>query len=159
MIPLAPIFSRSKQVLSALSSLLDEEREAYGHLNSDHILSISEKKKALLDEMNALNEKRVKVLIKFDLVDRKNPTEEEFKRWLDKQDDSMDEIRQLMNDCEQALQECKTKNHTNAHILHTLQKRNKNLFELLQGHNNKNKVYTSSGSTRPVSSKHTLGRA
>lgn len=109
--------------------------------------------------MNALNEKRVKVLIKFDVVDRKNPTEQEFKAWLDKQDESMNEVRDLMKDCELALHECKTKNHTNAHILHTLQKRNKNLFELLQGHNNKNKVYTASGSTRPVSSKHTLGRA
>lgn len=159
MLPLAPIFIRSKEILLELSNLLDEERVAFGGLNSDVILSLAEQKKTLLEEMNALNEKRIKVLVKFDIVDRKNPTEKEFKTWLAKQDNSMDDIRQLMQECESALQECKTKNHSNARILNTLQKRNKSLFELLQGHSNKNKVYTARGATHPVSSKHTLGRA
>lgn len=45
MIPLVPIFSKSKEILESLSSLLDEEREAYGHLSSEDILTISERKK------------------------------------------------------------------------------------------------------------------
>lgn len=159
MIPIAPIFVRSKEILETLSSLLDEERLAYGALNSDLIIDLSEKKQILLDEMNQLNEKRVNVLIKFDIVDRKKPTEQEFKNWLDLQDSSMDEVRLLMQECETLLEKCKTQNNTNAQILNTLQKRNKHLFELLQGHSSKNKVYTSRGSTRPISSKQTLGRA
>jgi flagella synthesis protein FlgN len=159
MIPIAPIFVRSKEILETLSSLLDEERLAYGALNSDLIIDLSEKKQLLLDEMNQLNEKRVNVLIKFDVVDRKKPTEQEFKNWLDLQDSSMDEVRLLMQECETLLEKCKTQNNTNAQILNTLQKRNKHLFELLQGHSSKNKVYTSRGSTRPISSKQTLGRA
>lgn len=159
MIPIAPIFVRSKEILETLSSLLDEERLAYGALNSDLIIDLSEKKQILLDEMNQLNEKRVNVLIKFDVVDRKKPTEQEFKNWLDLQDSSMDEVRLLMQECETLLEKCKTQNNTNAQILNTLQKRNKHLFELLQGHSSKNKVYTSRGSTRPISSKQTLGRA
>ena len=159
MIPIAPIFVRSKEILEKLSLLLDDERLAYGEVNSQTILSLSEQKQTLLDEMNQLNEKRVNVLIKFDIVDRKNPTEEAFKKWLSLQDSSMDNVRLLMQECDALLRQCKTKNNTNARILNTLQKRNKHLFELLQGHNSKNKVYTARGSTRPISSKHTLGRA
>jgi flagellar biosynthesis protein FlgN len=159
MIPVAPVFIRSKEILEKLSLLLDEERLAYGKLDSEAIIDLSEQKQALLDEMNQLNEKRVNILIKFDIVDRKNPTEEAFKNWLSLQDSSMDNIRLLMQECEALLRQCKTKNNTNARILNTLQKRNKHLFELLQGHSSKNKVYTARGSTRPISSKHTLGRA
>ena len=159
MIPIAPIFIRSKEVLEKLSALLDEERSAYGEVDSDTIINIAEQKQSLLDEMNQLNEKRVNILIKFDIVDRKKPTEEEFKSWLNLQDSSLDNVRLLMHECEELLQHCKTKNNTNARILNTLQKRNKHLFELLQGHSSKNKVYTARGSTHPISSKHTLGRA
>lgn len=159
MIPIAPIFIRSKEVLKKLSALLDEERSAYGELDSDTIISIAEQKQTLLDEMNQLNETRVNMLIKFDIVDRKKPTEEEFKSWLNLQDSSLDNVRLLMQECEELLNKCKTKNNTNARVLNTLQKRNKHLFELLQGHSTKNKVYTSRGSTHPISSKHTLGRA
>ncbi|AEF55836.1 flagella synthesis protein FlgN [Marinomonas posidonica] len=159
MIPIAPIFIKSKGILIELSQLLDEERSAYGEQNSENIIALAEKKQTLLDEMNELNEKRIKVLVKFDVVDRKNPTEEEFKSWLKLQDSSMDEVRLLMKECEALLKSCKTKNNTNAQILSTLQKRNKHLYELLQGHSTKNKVYTSRGSTRPISSKQTLGRA
>ena len=159
MIPIAPIFIRSKEILEKLSSLLDEERLAYGQLDSETIIALSEQKQTLLDEMNKLNEKRVNILIKFDVVDRKKPSEEEFKSWLTLQDSSMDNVRLLMQDCETLLKKCKTQNNTNARVLNTLQKRNKHLFELLQGHSSKNKVYTARGSTRPISSKHTLGRA
>ncbi|WP_111638092.1 flagella synthesis protein FlgN [Marinomonas shanghaiensis] len=159
MIPIAPIFVRSKEILEKLSLLLDDERSAYGELDSQTIISLAEQKQALLDEMNQLNEKRVNILIKFDVVDRKKPTEEAFKHWLSLQDSAMDNVRLLMQECETLLRQCKTKNNTNARILNTLQKRNKHLFELLQGHNSKNKVYTARGSTRPISSKHTLGRA
>ncbi|MFT2097341.1 flagella synthesis protein FlgN [Marinomonas sp. 2405UD66-6] len=159
MIPIASIFIRSKETLEKLSVLLDEERIAYSASDSQVIIDLSEQKQALLDEMNQLNEKRVNMLIKFDVLDRKKPTEEEFKNWLDQQDSSMDDVRLLMRECESLLRTCKTKNNTNSRILNTLQKRNKHLFELLQGHNGKNKVYTARGSTRPISSKQTLGRA
>ncbi|GGN15914.1 MULTISPECIES: flagella synthesis protein FlgN [Marinomonas] len=159
MIPIAPIFVRSKELLEKISLLLDEERLAYSKIDSDAIISLSEQKQELLNEMNQLNEKRVNILIKFDIVDRKKPTEEAFKHWLSLQDSSMDNVRLLMQECEALLRQCKTKNNTNARILNTLQKRNKHLFELLQGHSSKNKVYTARGSTRPISSKHTLGRA
>lgn len=159
MIPIEPIFLRSKEVLEQISALLDEERLAYGGSDSQIIIDLTEKKQNLLDEMNQLNEKRINILIKFDIVDRKKPTEDEFKQWLKHQDSSLDSVRVLMRDCENLLKKCKTQNNTNARVLNTLQKRNKHLFELLQGHSTKNKVYTSRGSTRPVSSKHTLGRA
>ncbi|GAA0830740.1 hypothetical protein GCM10009112_14900 [Marinomonas arenicola] len=159
MLPIVPVFLRSKEILQQLSSLLDSERVAFGELNSEAIVSIATEKSTLLDEMNLLNERRVNLLIKFNILDRKKPSEEDFKVWLSEQDSSMDETRQLMEDCEALLIICKTKNQSNARILSTLQKRNKHLFELLQGHNDKSKVYTSRGATRPISSKHTLGRA
>ena len=159
MIPLAPVFIKSKELLEKLSLLLDKERHAYNDSDTSEIVHLSEQKQSLLDEMDQLNEKRINILIKFNILDRKKPTEEEFKVWLDKQDSHFDDIRLLIRECETLLKECKTKNHTNSRILSTLQKRNKHLFELLQGHSGKNKVYTSSGSTRPISSKQTIGRA
>ncbi|SBS28043.1 FlgN protein [Marinomonas spartinae] len=159
MIPIEPVFIRSKEILTELVSLLDSERSAYGQLDNQTIVQIAEQKRALLDEMSMLNERRINILIKFDILDRDNPLEDDFKTWLKKQDSSMDDTRLLISECEALLSKCKTKNQTNAHILHTLQKRNKHLFELLQGHSSKNKVYTARGSTQPVSSKHTLGRA
>lgn len=159
MIPIAPIFIKSKETLQKLSLLLDEERLAYGESDSENIITLSKQKQTLLDEMNQLNEKRVNILIKFDILDRKKPAEQDFKDWLNLQDSSVDEIRLLMKECETLLKKCKTQNNTNTRILNTLQKRNRHLFELLQGHSNKNKVYTSRGSTRPISSKQTLGRA
>ncbi|MBR7887471.1 flagellar protein FlgN [Marinomonas sp. A79] len=159
MIPLAPVFERSKAILQRLSELLDEERFAYGKLDTDIIVSLSKQKQDLLDEMNQLNEKRINILIKFGVVDKRSPSEDAFKQWLAQQDSTMDVIRLLMQECEQLLKHCKVKNNTNARVLNTLQKRNKYLFELLQGHSSKNKVYTSKGSTRPISSKQTLGRA
>jgi len=159
MLPIVPVFLRSKEILTLLSSLLDSERVAFGELDSKAIINIASEKNTLLNEMNKLNERRVNLLIKFNIIDRKKPSEIAFKDWLTQQDSSMDETRELMIECESLLTLCKTKNLTNAHILSTLQKRNKHLFELLQGHNDKSKVYTSRGSTRPISSKHTLGRA
>ena len=125
MIPITPIFVRSKEILKELSSLLDKERLAYGALDSDAIINLSEQKQTLLDEMNLLNEKRINILIKFDIVDRKQPTEEEFKSWLALQDSSMDEVRLLMQECETLLQSCKVTNNTHARVLNTLQKRHK----------------------------------
>ncbi|MDP5057267.1 MAG: flagellar protein FlgN [Marinomonas hwangdonensis] len=159
MLPVTPVFIKSKETLQQLSLLLDKERLAYGEQNSKLIIDLSNEKQALLDEMNTLNEKRINILIKFDIVNRKKPTEKEFKDWLSKQDSSFDDLRLLIVECEALLNLCKNKNNTNARILLTLQKRNKHLFELLQGHNEKNKVYTARGSTKPISSKHTLGRA
>lgn len=159
MIPIAAIFIRSKETLEHISSLLDEERLAYGQSDSEKIIDLAEKKQNLLDEMNLLNEKKLNILIKFDIIDRKKPTEEAFRAWLSLQDSSMDDVRLLIKSCEELLKQCKTKNNTNARVLNTLQKRNKHLYELLQGHSVKNKVYTSRGSTRPISGKHTLGRA
>ncbi|MCB5162842.1 flagella synthesis protein FlgN [Marinomonas algarum] len=159
MIPVVPIFQRNKEILHQLSSILDEERTAYGKLNSEVIIEIAKKKQILLDEMNQLNDKRTKILIKFGIFDKKAPSEEAFKHWLGLQDSSLDNVRLLMQECETLLKACKIKNNTNARVLNTLQKRNKSLYELLQGHSSKNKVYTAKGSTHPISSKHTLGRA
>lgn len=159
MIPLAPIFTKSKELLEKLSLLLDKERLAYNDSDSSRIVHFAEQKHSLLDELDQLNEKRLNILIKFNILDRKNPTEEQFKVWLGNQDSHFDSLRFLVQDCDSLLKECKTKNNTNSRILSTLQKRNKHLFELLQGHSGKNKVYTSSGSTRPISSKQTIGRA
>lgn len=159
MIPIVPVFIESKAILQQLDAVLDQERLAYGEQNSSKIIALSEKKQSLLDDMNLLNEKRINILIKFDVLDRKKPNESEFRSWLQKQDSTFDSLRLLMNECEELLTTCKNKNNTNARILFTLQKRNKHLFELLQGHNEKNKVYTAQGATRPISSKHTLGRA
>jgi len=80
-----------------------------GNWTSETIIALSEQKQTLLDEMNKLNEKRVNILIKFDIVDRKKPSEEEFKSWLTLQDSSMDNVRLLMQDCETLLKNAKHK--------------------------------------------------
>ncbi|SBS25584.1 FlgN protein [Marinomonas aquimarina] len=158
MIPLAPLLTQIKENLEQLSEVLLRERTALATATPDDILQLASEKKTLLDNIDAANAKRQSMLIKFGILDAKNPSDEDFFKWLDKQP-NLDEVKGLVSECNGLLDRCKRENNTNAQILATLQKRNKEMFEMLQGHNRKNKVYTSSGGTRPISSKHTLGRA
>lgn len=158
MLPLAPLLTQIKQSLEQLSEVLLRERSALATATPDDILQLASEKKALLDNIDTANAKRQSMLIKFGILDAKNPSDDQFLKWLDEQP-ALDDIKALVDDCNNLLDKCKAENNTNARILTTLQKRNKTLFEMLQGHSRKNKVYTSNGNTRPVSSKHTIGRA
>jgi len=52
--------------------------------------------------------KELNFLIKFDIVDRKNPLEEEFKSWgLPYQDSTMDNVRSIMQDAKRSTKKCK----------------------------------------------------
>lgn len=158
MIPLAPLFTQIKENLEQLSEVLIRERSALAIAKPDDILQLASEKKVLLDNIDAANAKRQSMLIKFGILNPKKPSDEDFFKWLDTQE-GFDELKSLIAECNALLDRCKQENKTNAQILGTLQKRNKDMFEMLQGHNRKNKVYTASGGTRPVSSKHTIGRA
>ncbi len=158
MIPLAPLFIQMKESLEQLLEVLSRERSALATATADDILQLAAEKKSLLDTIESANQKRAKMLIKFGVVEAKAP-DFVFKDWLAQQPATMDDVKQMADACNELLEQCKKENFTNARILSTLQKRNKVMFETLQGHSRKNKVYTASGNTRPVSSKHTLGRA
>ena len=158
MIPLAPLFIQIKENLEQLSEVLRRERIALATATPDDILQLAAEKKVLLDNIDAANAKRQSMLIKFGILNPKKPSDKDFLTWLDKQS-GLDDLKALISECNDLLDRCKRENNTNTQILSTLQKRNKEMFEMLQGHSRKNKVYTASGGTRPVSSKHTLGRA
>ncbi|MBJ7549100.1 flagella synthesis protein FlgN [Marinomonas ostreistagni] len=158
MIPLAPLFIQIKENLVQLSEVLLRERSALATAKPDDILQLASEKKALLDAIDTANSKRQSMLIKFGVLNPKKPSDKQFFAWLSQQD-NMEDVKSLVEECERLLNKCKQDNQTNARILSTLQKRNKTMLEMLQGHNRKNKVYTSNGNTRPVSSKHTIGRA
>lgn len=158
MIPLAPLFIQIKENLEHLSEVLLRERSALATATPDDILQLASEKKSLLDAIDSANAKRQSMLIKFGVLHPKQPSDKQFFDWLDQQN-NMEDVKLLIAECDELLKVCKQANQTNARVLSTLQKRNKTLFEMLQGHNRKNKVYTSSGNTRPVSSKHTIGRA
>lgn len=158
MIPLAPLFIQMKESLEQLLEVLSRERTALATATADDILQLASEKKSLLDAIDTANEKRTKMLVKFGVLEAKNPTEYAFNEWLTKQP-AMEDVKELVAQCNILLDQCKQENYTNARILTTLQKRNKTMLETLQGHSRKNKVYTATGNTRPVSSKHTLGRA
>lgn len=158
MIPLAPLFTQIKENLEQLFEVLIRERSALAIATPDDILQLASEKKVLLDNIDSANAKRQSMLIKFGILNPKKPSDEDFLNWLNNQE-GLEDIKQLVADCNALLDRCKQANNTNAQILGTLQKRNKDMFEMLQGHNRKNKVYTASGGTRPISSKHTIGRA
>lgn len=158
MIPLAPLFIQIKENLEQLSEVLQRERIALATATPDDILQLASQKKVLLDNIDTANAKRQSMLIKFGILNPKQPSDDDFFQWLDSQE-GVDELKALITECNSLLDRCKRENNTNAQILGTLQKRNKDMFEMLQGHNRKNKVYTASGGTRPISSKHTIGRA
>lgn len=132
MVPLTPIFTKNKELLISLSSLLDNEREALGRLDSQIILTIASQKQTILDELDALNKKRHSLLLKFGVIRSPQSEEGQFKAWLDKQS-LYDDLKQLIHDCEQLLETCKAKNLVNEHILSIAQQRNKTLLEIFQG--------------------------
>ncbi|ADZ90306.1 flagellar export chaperone FlgN [Marinomonas mediterranea] len=158
MIPLAPIFSKIKSNLLELEELLEKERSALATKDSDRIEKVASLKKSLLDDIDTQTLKHSQVLRKFNIVNQKNQQTFDFKKWLAEQS-KMDDVKLLVEECESLLEKCKLVNNTNAKVLNTVQKRDKALLEMLQGHHHKNKVYTQSGGTKPISSKHTLGRA
>lgn len=159
MVPLSPVFARNKELLQALIELLDQERLALGRLNPADIQELAAQKKVLLEELDSLNLKRHDILVKFGIITSKGPEEGLFRNWLDQQQTGYSELKILVKECEQLLETCKTKNLANEQILSIAHKRNQNLLEILQGQSKKHKVYTAKGGTRPVSSKHTIGRA
>lgn len=158
MVPLAPLITQIKEHLEQLLEVLQQERTALATATPEFIQQLADEKKRLLDGIDSANRKRNLMLVKFGILDAKAPSEAAFTEWLSQQT-NMDDVKELVRQCNDLLDQCKQANETNAHILATLRKRNKAMFEMLQGHSRKNKVYTSSGGTRPVSSKHTLGRA
>ncbi|MFT2110691.1 flagella synthesis protein FlgN [Marinomonas sp. 2405UD68-3] len=158
MVPVEPIFARNKELLDSLSTLLDNERDALAKLSSEAILEIAAQKRAILDELDALNTKRHSLLIKFGIINQKQPEEGQFKEWLHTQHKDV-KLIELVSLCEKLLETCKEKNHTNEQILNIAQKRNKSFLEILKGSDKKSRIYTAKGSTRPINSKHTIGKA
>ena len=158
MVPITPIFARNKELLILLSELLDNEREALAQLNAQSIVDLANDKKTILEELDELNTTRHSLLLKFGVIDKQKTEEGQFKHWLDQQT-LYDELKQLVIECEHLLETCKIKNTANEHILTVAQQRNKSLLEILQGIDKNSRVYTAKGNTRPVSSKHTIGRA
>ncbi len=158
MVPVEPIFLRNKELLSSLSTLLDVEREALAQLNSEKIIEISKQKQTILDELDKLNIKRHSLLLKFGVINQKKAEEGQFKAWLNTPPVNTN-LTNLVLDCENLLEVCKEKNHSNEQILHIAQERNKSFLEILKGSDKKSRVYTAKGSTKPINSKHTLGKA
>lgn len=158
MIPLAPLIKQIEENLEQLHEVLQRERVALATATPDDILQLTDEKKRLLDSIDVAEKKRSLMLVKFGVITPDQQADFDFSAWLNQQA-NMDDVKQRVQHCNELLETCKHTNQTNAHILATLRKRNKAMFEMLQGHNRKNKVYTSNGGTRPVSSKHTLGRA
>lgn len=158
MVPVEPIFARNKELLDSLSELLDNERNALAQLSPEKILEIAEQKRMILDELDALNIKRHSLLLKFGIINQKKTEEGQFKNWLHTQS-ANPRLIELVTQCEVLLETCKTKNHNNEQVLNISQQRNKTLLEILKGTDKKSRVYTAKGGTKPVSSKHTIGRA
>ncbi|TPE54935.1 flagellar protein FlgN [Maribrevibacterium harenarium] len=158
MIPLAPIFQDIRDELSRLAELLTKERLELAQASPQQVLDTAGRKKEILDNIDKLNAKRIKMLVKFGILDAKKPSDAKFKAWLAQQD-NLDDVKALIKECDELLEVCKKDNNTNMLILGTVQRRTQTMLEMMQGHSRKNRIYTPSGGTKPVSSKHTLGRA
>lgn len=159
MLPVTPLYARNKELLTLLSSLLDDEREALSQVNADKIIALSDEKSTVIEELNTLNEKRLSLLIKFGIFTKEEAhTQGQFRKWLLSQENNED-LLALVNECDQLLGICKEKNELNEQILTIAQQRNKSLLEILQGTSRKSRVYTAKGNSKPISSKHTIGRA
>ena len=158
MLPLIPVLKRNKELLELLLELLTQERVAFGSLNTTKIQEISQAKQTAIDELDELGEKQHKILCKFGVINPRKPTPGAFKNWLSEQLPE-DETRLLVEECESLLVECKGKNFANERILNSVRRRNQAMLEILKGQNKKHRVYTASGDSRPISSKHIIGSA
>lgn len=158
MLPLIPALKQSKELLKIILELLAQERSAFAGKDTLEVESVTSQKKEALDELEKLEKKQHAILTKFGVINPKAPEPGAFKTWLNSQDPTS-EIYILVQECESLLQQCKSKNAANEKILNTLRRRNKSMLEILKGQNKKHRVYTASGASKPVSSKHTIGNA
>ena len=120
MIPLAPIFQDIRDELSRLAELLSKERLELAQASPQQVLDTAGRKKEILDNIDKLNAKRVKMLIKFGILDAKKPSDAKFKAWLAQQD-NLDDVKVLIKECDELLDVCKKDNNTNMLILGTVQ--------------------------------------
>lgn len=158
MLPLIPILKRNKELLELLLDLLIQERAAFGTLKTSRIQEITQAKQDAIDELDELSKKQHQILCKFGVINPRKPIPGAFRSWLSKQDPT-DESRILVEECEILLVECKGKNFANERILSSVRRRNQTMLEILKGQNKKHRVYTASGNSRPISSKHIIGSA
>ena len=158
MLPLIPVLKRNKELLELLIDLLTQERAAFGTLDSERIQNISEAKQNAIDELDELGEKQHKILCKFGVINPRKPVPGAFKAWLTEQGPD-DEVRILVEECESLLVKCKGKNFANEKILNSVRRRNQAMLEILKGQNKKHRVYTATGDSKPISSKHIIGSA
>jgi flagella synthesis protein FlgN len=158
MLPLIPILKRNKELLELLLDLLIQERAAFGALKTSRIQEITQAKQEAIDELDELSKKQHQILCKFGVINPRKPIPGAFRDWLSKQDPE-DESRILVEECETLLVECKGKNFANERILSSVRRRNQTMLEILKGQNKKHRVYTASGNSRPISSKHIIGSA
>lgn len=158
MLPLIPVLKRNIELLTLLLDLLTQERIAFGSLNSSRIQEISQAKQTAIDELDELGKKQHKILCKFGVINPKKPLPGAFKTWLSQQSPD-DETRLLVEECEALLVQCKGKNFANERVLSSVRRRNQAMLEILKGQNKKHRVYTATGDSRPISSKHIIGSA
>lgn len=158
MLPLIPVLKRNKELLEILLELLKKERMAFGSRETTELEAVTLEKKAVIEELESLEKKQHSILIKFGIINPKAPVKGAFKEWLEQQDKA-NEIRVFVEECETLLIECKSRNSANEQILNTLRKRNQTMLEILKGQSKSHRVYTAKGSSKPVSSKHTIGSA
>lgn len=158
MLPLIPVLNRNKELLTTLLDLLVQERNAFGHRETSELENVTIKKKDIIEELESLEQKQHSILVKFGIINPKKPVKGAFKAWLNQQDPTT-EIYMLVQECEDLLIQCKSKNTANERILNTLRKRNQTTLEILKGQSKNHRVYTAKGASKPVSSKHTIGNA
>ena len=158
MLPLIPVLQRNKELLTTLIDLLSKERIAFGSRDTKKLEQVTLEKKHILDELEKLEKKQHSILTKFGIINPKKPIKGAFKSWLDTQD-SENKTKALVDECESLLLLCKSKNTANEKILNTLRRRNKSMLEILKGQSKKHRVYTATGASKPISSKHTIGNA
>jgi len=158
MLPLIPVLKRNKELLTLLLELLAQERSVFASRDTKEIENVTIQKKDIINELELLEQKQYSILTKFGVINPKKPIAGAFKAWLDTQE-STGEIYILVEQCESLLLKCKSKNSANERILSTLRRRNESMLEILKGQNKKHRVYTATGASKPVSSKHTIGNA
>jgi flagella synthesis protein FlgN len=158
MLPLIPVLKRNIELLNILLDLLTQERVAFGSLNTARIQEIADAKQSAIDELDSLGEKQHKILCKFGVINPRKPEPGAFKNWLSQQSPD-DETRLLVEKCEELLVQCKGKNFANERVLGSVRRRNQAMLEILKGQNKKHRVYTATGDSRPISSKHIIGSA
>jgi len=142
---LKSLLQQQSAALENLHTTLMEEYHALKERNAESVNKLSGEKNRLLNELETLDKERQRYLLSVTQNEKSNVNINH-------------EIKQLSDEIEVSLNNCKQQNNINGGIIEMSKSFNENMLNIICGNTNKETTYASTGKSNTNKNQHSLGR-